>query len=108
MSTLGFDKYVDPLKVYLAKYRESVRGERPEKKAPGRKDMSAQPKIVNSAPPMTSYSFDSSVISYISNDHTTPLMAPGKTEPLPPPPIMRQNYDSHSQQSNDLPSLQLS
>ena len=32
MSTLGFDKYVEPLKVYLAKYRESVKGEKPEKK----------------------------------------------------------------------------
>ena len=31
MSTLGFDKYVEPLKVYLAKYREAVRGEKPEK-----------------------------------------------------------------------------
>ena len=27
MSTLGFDKYVEPLKVYLAEYREAVRGE---------------------------------------------------------------------------------
>lgn len=33
MSTLGFDKYVDPLKVYLSKYREAVRGEKPEKRA---------------------------------------------------------------------------
>ncbi|KAG5180112.1 nuclear transcription factor Y subunit B4, partial [Tribonema minus] len=32
MSTLGFDKYVEPLKLYLAKYRESVKGEKPEKK----------------------------------------------------------------------------
>ena len=32
MSTLGFDKYVEPLKIYLAKYREAVRGEKPEKK----------------------------------------------------------------------------
>ncbi|GMH88857.1 hypothetical protein TrVE_jg8628 [Triparma verrucosa] len=31
MSTLGFDKYVEPLKVYLAKYREAVKGEKPEK-----------------------------------------------------------------------------
>ena len=28
MSTLGFDKYVDPLKIYLAKYRESVKLEK--------------------------------------------------------------------------------
>eukprot|EP00561_Arcocellulus_cornucervis_P013945 CAMPEP_0185802034 /NCGR_PEP_ID=MMETSP1322-20130828/1778_1 /TAXON_ID=265543 /ORGANISM="Minutocellus polymorphus, Strain RCC2270" /LENGTH=142 /DNA_ID=CAMNT_0028497771 /DNA_START=62 /DNA_END=490 /DNA_ORIENTATION=+ len=27
MSTLGFDKYVEPLKAYLSKYREAVRGE---------------------------------------------------------------------------------
>ena len=31
MSTLGFDKYVEPLKVYLSKYREAVRGDKPEK-----------------------------------------------------------------------------
>jgi nuclear transcription Y subunit beta len=37
MSTLGFDKYVEPLKIYLAKYREAVKGEKPEKK--GKKDM---------------------------------------------------------------------
>ena len=37
MSTLGFDKYVEPLKVYLAKYREAVRGDKPEK--PGRASM---------------------------------------------------------------------
>ena len=31
MSTLGFDKYVEPLKLYLAKYRESVKGDKPVK-----------------------------------------------------------------------------
>jgi len=31
MSTLGFDKYVEPLKVYLGKYREAARGEKPDK-----------------------------------------------------------------------------
>ena len=35
MSTLGFDKYVDPLKVYLGKYREAVRGEKPDKHGRG-------------------------------------------------------------------------
>mmetsp|Transcript_8406 Transcript_8406/g.12824 ORF Transcript_8406/g.12824 Transcript_8406/m.12824 type:complete len:208 (+) Transcript_8406:233-856(+) len=39
MSTLGFDKYVEPLKLYLAKYRESVKGEKPEKRS--RRDMDA-------------------------------------------------------------------
>lgn len=28
MSTLGFDNYVEPLKIYLQKYRESIKGER--------------------------------------------------------------------------------
>ena len=31
MSTLGFDKYVEPLKLYLNKYREAVRGDKPDK-----------------------------------------------------------------------------
>ena len=37
MSTLGFDKYVEPLKIYLNKYREAVRGDKPDKHtgAPG-------------------------------------------------------------------------
>ena len=36
MSTLGFDKYVEPLKLYLSKYREAVRGDKPEKGGVGR------------------------------------------------------------------------
>ena len=28
MSTLGFDNYVEPLKLYLQKYREAMKGER--------------------------------------------------------------------------------
>ena len=32
MSTLGFDKYVEPLKIYLTKYREAIRGDKPEGK----------------------------------------------------------------------------
>jgi len=34
MSTLGFDKYVEPLKIYLNKYREAVRGDKPDKSRP--------------------------------------------------------------------------
>lgn len=33
MGTLGFDKYSEPLKLYLSKYREAVKGEKPEKKS---------------------------------------------------------------------------
>eukprot|EP01040_Poterioochromonas_malhamensis_P010054 gene10053-10928_t len=32
MSTLGFDRYIDPLKIYLGKYRDAVKGDKPEKK----------------------------------------------------------------------------
>jgi len=32
MSTLGFDKYVEPLKIYLTKYREAIRGDKPDSK----------------------------------------------------------------------------
>jgi nuclear transcription Y subunit beta len=40
MSTLGFEKYIDPLKAYLAKYRESVKGEKiADKKTPIRRDV---------------------------------------------------------------------
>lgn len=35
MSTLGFDKYVEPLKIYLTKYREAVRGDKPDGKGKG-------------------------------------------------------------------------
>ena len=45
MSTLGFDKYVDPLKTYLNKYREAVRGDKPDKSRP------AQMSDASGAPP---------------------------------------------------------
>jgi nuclear transcription Y subunit beta len=32
LSTLGFERYVEPLKIYLAKYRESVKGDKTGKK----------------------------------------------------------------------------
>jgi nuclear transcription Y subunit beta len=35
MSTLGFDKYVEPLKLYLSKYREAVRSDKPDKRSTG-------------------------------------------------------------------------
>jgi len=38
MSTLGFDKYVEPLKLYLAKYREAVRGDKAGDKISGKRD----------------------------------------------------------------------
>lgn len=40
MSTLGFDKYVEPLKVYLLKYREAIRSSNPRGSggAPGQQE----------------------------------------------------------------------
>lgn len=35
MTTLGFDRYIEPLKIYLSKYRDAVKSDRPEKKVPG-------------------------------------------------------------------------
>lgn len=35
MSTLGFDKYVEPLRLYLTKYREAIRGEKPDNHGKG-------------------------------------------------------------------------
>merc|ERR1719198_1552098 len=32
MTALGFDNYVEPLKLYLLKYKESAKGEKPEKR----------------------------------------------------------------------------
>ncbi|KAL3808168.1 hypothetical protein ACHAXA_009855 [Cyclostephanos tholiformis] len=43
MSTLGFDRYVEPLKVYLAKYREAVRGDKPEKSPSSSSSSSSSP-----------------------------------------------------------------
>lgn len=37
MTTLGFERYVEPLKIYLSKYREAIRTDRPEKKMLGNK-----------------------------------------------------------------------
>jgi nuclear transcription Y subunit beta len=37
MGTLGFDKYSGPLKIYLSKYRDSVKGDKPEKKIVNKK-----------------------------------------------------------------------
>ena len=55
MSTLGFDKYVDPLKIYLSKYRDSVKGERPEKKPSNRKDSGHSKSHGAAMPPFAHY-----------------------------------------------------
>ncbi len=48
MGTLGFDQYGEPLRIYLAKYRESVKGEKPEKKT-GKADKNSNGTAVSAA-----------------------------------------------------------
>ena len=76
MSTLGFDKYVEPLKVYLAKYREAAKNEKPAstKKVVPRRDldpnirvkseMSTRPSPAMMTPHSTGMSSASSSASY--------------------------------------------
>ena len=51
MSTLGFDKYVEPLKVYLAKYREAIRLEKGGKDLKTKKSGAGRPPAGSKAPP---------------------------------------------------------
>ena len=77
MSTLGFDKYVEPLKIYLAKYREAAKNEKPvstKKSVQRRLEMESAHKAsahnsnnVNSTPLSSS-----SHLSSLHNGHTTP------------------------------------
>ena len=86
MSTLGFDKYVEPLKLYLFKYRDSVKGEKPDKKSSGSKKHSeslAQPKkSLNDVPDNIgmysrpiSYSYQQQPQSY-SSEHRGGMTVP--------------------------------
>ena len=80
MGTLGFDKYADPLKMYLAKYRDSVRGEKPEKK-PSRKETGGtggqKGLTIGDAVAMN---FADMSGMMMSDDSGLPHLAPGKSE----------------------------
>lgn len=53
MTTLGFDRYIEPLKIYLSKYREAVKSDRPEKKVGGSKKPSeSDSPVLSYKPPM--------------------------------------------------------
>ena len=96
MSTLGFDKYVEPLKVYLAKYREAAKNEKPAstKKIVQRRDlepsMRVKPEISSRPSPalMTPHSAGLSSTSSSAN----------YSQRLPPP----QNLSSASMPSPQL------
>lgn len=87
MNTLGFDKYVEPLKTYLSKYRESVKGEKPEKKlsVSARKERernemaAAQPKMAPPPPPQSQ--------QMTQNPSQQSSIAPGPMV-LPSPPMV--------------------
>jgi hypothetical protein len=79
MSTLGFDKYVEPLKVYLGKYRESVRGDRPDKKITNRKDMITSSSFMTSTG-LPHFPYDHPAGMTFLSDHAVPMIAPGKGE----------------------------
>lgn len=79
MSTLGFDKYVEPLKIYLGKYRESVRGDRPDKKTGNRKDLIPSASFMTS-PTMAHFPYEHPSGMTFLSDHTVPMIAPGKGE----------------------------
>lgn len=52
MSTLGFDKYVEPLKIYLSKYRDAIRGDKPDvdpSKPPGASQLGRPPNTAANA-----------------------------------------------------------
>lgn len=52
MSTLGFDKYVEPLKIYLSKYRDAIRGDKPDgdsSKPPGTAQLGRPPNTAANA-----------------------------------------------------------
>jgi hypothetical protein len=95
MSTLGFDRYVDPLKIYLGKYRDSVRGDRPEKKVSSSSQPSvavsgsgaiAPPKMgiaMSSDGPMYAYETTSGIVTMLQGDFNVPSTAPGKNEVIP-------------------------
>lgn len=56
MNTLGFDQYGAPLQVYLTKFRESVKGEKPDKS--GKAAPSSMGKYSSSAQPKTSKGYE--------------------------------------------------
>jgi len=82
MGTLGFDKYTDPLKLYLAKYRDSVRGDKPEKKPSGRKDISGNiaPSKLMSISDSPSNNLNFSSLSHMMSMPDDSMIAPCKNE----------------------------
>ena len=122
MSTLGFDKYVEPLKLYLVKYRESVKGgEKSEGgkkgKAGGAEEASPAPTGSSAAGPVTAsagggggggmaMSGAASAHSAAAAPTTTMLHAPPvqqqqqqqQQQAYQPPPVAQQQQQQQQQQ----------
>mmetsp|Transcript_6740 Transcript_6740/g.9097 ORF Transcript_6740/g.9097 Transcript_6740/m.9097 type:complete len:203 (+) Transcript_6740:57-665(+) len=88
MSTLGFDKYVDPLKLYLAKYRESVKGEKPDRRGPSRREAMEVPGGMHGLPPHPMHGGLSSMGQQSMGfpSHLMPTGAPVSSNPSLPIP----------------------
>jgi nuclear transcription Y subunit beta len=84
MSTLGFDKYVDPLMKYLNKYRESVKGEKPEKKQKTDMPPGAKAAVAESYP---MYATSSSVQSLNSSASKQQAGKATYSTPMPKPTV---------------------
>lgn len=80
MSTLGFEKYIEPLKIYLSKYRESAKGDR---SGNSKCELSSQPKTSRD-----SYYHGQSSVARLSSTLTSSGKAKMGHVHLPPPPPM--------------------
>lgn len=109
MGSLGFEKYVEPLKVYLAKYREAARGDKPEKKQYVRKDQSSSSSSSSAAPTpsKTAASFPARSTPGGVNSGVTPT-PPGSVGTNPPQtgPTGTGNH-SNAQGLQSKPGMQL-
>ena len=83
MGTLGFEKYSEPLKSYLGKYRDSVRGDKPEKKYTSKKEQAAKLAAEKSMGlPFAGVNLGGLLANMPEHDPnlTLPTLAPGKSE----------------------------
>ena len=96
MTTLGFENYLDPLKLYLSKYRETVKGEKPEKKVSVRvkseKDTS-NPSSFHSGANIISPLHNAHFIQYNHIQNSSSSGVPGR---MNHPHIMQSSDDSSS------------
>jgi hypothetical protein len=94
MSTLGFDKYIEPLRLYLAKYRDSVKAEKPDK--PDKK-LSGEKRKYNKGGSLDEDSQEKKPLSKYLQAKMARALASQQYNPPPPPPSQQQQHPHHSQ-----------